>query len=166
MKTDKVKEKPKGKGLKEAFDKLDVLRMSEKEKRGYDIEWLKNYESEVKIEQKFFYDKLQIQEKEQMLVKRKTLKEQYESDKTRYEKSREKVRKISDQIYGVFYESRKNMERFNRYQSILMEYVKLSEGDSKKARVFFDKAYKEEIEDGIYKKLFPVMEMPAEEKPL
>ncbi len=36
LKTDKVKEDFKGKGLKEAFDKLDVLRMNEKEKRGYD----------------------------------------------------------------------------------------------------------------------------------
>ena len=36
LKTDKVKEEFKGKGLKEAFDKLDILKMNEKEKRGYD----------------------------------------------------------------------------------------------------------------------------------
>ncbi|MFN8576755.1 MAG: Rpn family recombination-promoting nuclease/putative transposase [Candidatus Sericytochromatia bacterium] len=36
LKTDKVKEEFKGKGLKEAFTQLDVLKMNEKEKRGYD----------------------------------------------------------------------------------------------------------------------------------
>ncbi|MEK7434863.1 MAG: Rpn family recombination-promoting nuclease/putative transposase [Cyanobacteriota bacterium] len=36
LKTDKIKEDFKGKGLKEAFTQLDVLKMNEKEKRGYD----------------------------------------------------------------------------------------------------------------------------------
>lgn len=121
---------------------------------GYDIEWLENYDVEVIVEEKNFYDKAQVQDRESFLVKRKTLKEQYEKDKGLYDKSREKVRKISDDIYGIYYEARKESERVNRYKTTFEEYIKLAGGDEIKARAFFDKAYKDSINPITYAKLF------------
>lgn len=122
---------------------------------GYDIEWLENYEQDVGVEEKTFYDKLQVQDKEAFLAKRKTLKEQYEADKKKYETSREKVRKVSDQIYSVYYEARKENERVKRYKSMFQEYLSMAEGNHNKARMFFDKAYASDLSQELYSKIFP-----------
>lgn len=123
---------------------------------GYDVEWLENYSPEVVIEERLFYDKQQIQDKEALMVKRKTLKEQYESDLKLYEKSRDKIRRISDNIYSVYYEARKTNERVQRAKDTFQEYIALSNGDKEQAKIFFDKAYKESLDEKVYSELFPV----------
>lgn len=132
------------------------MRMQKYEWRtGYDVEWLENFDREVTIEEKTFYDKMQVQDREQMLVKRKTLKEEYEADKKKYDAAREKVRKVSDSIYSIYYQARKDTERVTRYKATFDEYVALAGGDKSKAQVFFDRAYKQDMPEEIYQKLFP-----------
>ncbi len=121
---------------------------------GYDIEWLEPYQGEIGIEEKMFYDKTQVLEKEALLLKRKNLKEQYDNDLKLYEKSRDKRRKIGDEIYSFYYESRKTVDRIDRARTTFAEYVKLSDGDEAKAKLFFDKAYKNELDPKVYSALF------------
>lgn len=108
----------------------------------------------ISIEEKTFYDKKQIEDKEQFLVKRKAMREEYEADKKKYDASREKVRKVSDQIYSVFYQARKDVERTERYKKIFEEYVSMAGGNKEQAQAFFDKAYKESIPEDVYTKVF------------
>jgi len=121
---------------------------------GYDVEWLENYETEIRIDEHLFYDKMQVQDKEQFLVKRKALKEEYEKDKKKYDESRDKVRKVSDSIYSVFYSARKDQDKKNRLKKTFDEYVQMSGGDRQKARMFFDKAYAKDIDTDMYSEIF------------
>lgn len=121
---------------------------------GYEFKWLQRMESIPTIETKLFTRKEFIDEKEELLIKRRTLKEQYENQKKLHDSSKEKKRKIADRIYGFFYEAKKRKNDLIKYKTIYGSYLSLANNDQAMAKGFFDKAYKESIEECVYNKLF------------
>lgn len=134
---------------------------------GYEIEWLEPSERDFSFSLANFYDKALIDEKEQFLVKRKTLKEKYDTAKKEYDKSKEQIRKISDRIYSAFYDARTEQEQINQAQKTFNEYLALADGDHDKAERFFSKAFQGKLDEKIYWSVIPKdrsvqMEMPAD----
>lgn len=157
---------------KEAADKvlavLREVRMETKLKRydwrtGYDVEWLENFDTELEVTQQFFYKKDLVDSREAALVKRKNQEDSYTQEKREYEASREKRRTIADNIWSWYYAAKKRADDFSKYSKIFQDYFTLADGDRKKARAFFDKAYTGVIPQDAYDKLFPPENMPAEE---
>lgn len=122
---------------------------------GYDVEWLERSESDIKIETKMFYDSAVVRDREQFLVKRKTVKEDFEKQKKEYEESREKYRKIADGVYTEYYAAKRLKDSIESAKKTYQEYVSLAGGDTDKARVFFDKAFKDKLSDEVYFSVFP-----------
>jgi hypothetical protein len=122
---------------------------------GYDIEWLEPHDRELTIDTKSFYDPNVVRDRESFLVKRKNTKELHEKHKKDYESSREKYRKIADNVYSEFYHARDTKQRILSARRMFDEYLGLADGDRVKARVFFDKALKQNMAEEVYAAVFP-----------
>lgn len=123
---------------------------------GYDIKWLQRDESEITISTELFYRQDLVKEKEQFLIKRKNIKDQFEKEKKEYEESRSKYRKIANNVYADYYEARRIKEQIQKAKDTFKEYILLADGDEIKAKSFFDKAVKPTLSQEVYERIFPV----------
>lgn len=121
---------------------------------GYDIKWLQREESEFSITTELFYRQDLVKEKEQFLIKRKNIKDQFEKEKKDYEESSSKYRKIANGVYADYYEAKRTKEQIQKAQDTFKEYVSLADGDQEKAKSFFDKAVKPTLSEEVYERVF------------
>lgn len=121
---------------------------------GYDIRWIEKHEPALSVETLMYYEAALVREKESFIIKRKTLKEDFDKQKASHDESRAKYRKIADYIYSEFYAARRKQEAIVMAKKTYSDYVLLADGNEEKARLFFDKAFLSKLDPEIYEAVF------------